>query len=143
MICAPKWEFLSSRSICETPFFRTAKQALESGLSLPLSEHPHIRISYLPPTWTTSLSQFLYQHNLRVTLTDQLIVKNRRAHDECIMTLDLLTRYTPQQQHDVNLVRLRLQVTTRSDMYVNNLEACPFYSIGQCRPQEQIISNTA
>ena len=37
---------------------------LESGPSLPHLEHPHIRISYLTPTWTTSLRQFLFQHNL-------------------------------------------------------------------------------
>ena len=48
---------------------------LESGLSQPLLEHPQIRISYLTPTWTTSLQQFLYQHNLQVTLTDQYMSK--------------------------------------------------------------------
>ena len=114
---------------------------LESGLSQPLLEHPQIRISYLTPTWTTSLRQFLYQHNLQVTLTDQYLIKHRGVHDECIMNVDHLTRYTAQQQQDINLVRLHLQVTTRSDMSINDFEACPSHSIGQRRPQ-QIISNT-
>ena len=71
---------------------------LESGLSLPLLEHPHIIISYLTPTWTTSLRQFLlYRHNLQVSRTDQLTISDRGAHDECIMNADLLTRYTPKQ----------------------------------------------
>ena len=57
------------------------------------------------------------------------------------MNVDHLTRYTAQRQHDINLVRLHLQVTTRSDMSINDLKACPYHSTGKRRPQ-QIISDT-
>ena len=39
---------------------------LKSGVLPPLLENPYIQISYLTPTWTTSLRQFLYQHNLQI-----------------------------------------------------------------------------
>jgi hypothetical protein len=58
---------------------------LESGLAEPLLEHPEIHISYLTPTWTTSLRQFMYQHNLTITLTDAMTVQFRGQFDRCIM----------------------------------------------------------
>ena len=108
----------------------------------PLLENPHIRISYLTSTWTTSLQQFLFQHNLQVTLTDILNIQIRGQYDECIMNIDMLTRYTPQQQHNFNLVRLHLQVITEADMALTNLEACPFHIKGQRRPHQVIREKT-
>ena len=89
---------------------------LESGISEQLLEHPGIHIPYLTKTWVTSLRQFLYQHNLTVTVTDNLEVKFRCPADQCIMNIEYLTKYTPHQKHDINLVRLHLQVITLSDM---------------------------
>ena len=48
---------------------------LESGIHPPLLESLHIQISYLTPTWTTSLRQFLYQHNLQISLSDSLKIR--------------------------------------------------------------------
>ena len=115
---------------------------LESGILPPLLENPHIRISYLTPTWTTSLRQFLYQHNLQISLSDSLNIKLRGKFDECIMNIDHLTRYTPQQQNDINLVRIYLQVITRSDMSTTNKDICPFQSAGKRRPNQRIRKQT-
>ena len=43
---------------------------IESGLSEPPLEHPSIEISYLTLTWILSIHQFLYQHNMKISLTD-------------------------------------------------------------------------
>jgi hypothetical protein len=48
---------------------------IEAGIQQNLLEHPDITIPYLTPTWTTSLRQFLFQHNLAVTITDRLVIK--------------------------------------------------------------------
>ena len=43
---------------------------LESGLGVPLLEDPSIAVSYLTPTWLTSIRQFAFQQNLAITLTE-------------------------------------------------------------------------
>ena len=115
---------------------------LESGIYPPLLENPHIQMSYLTPTWTTLLRQFLYQHNLQISLRDSLKIRLRGKFDECIMNIDHLTRYTHQQQKDINLVRLHLQVITRSDMSTNNSDICPYHSAGKRRPNQTIRKHT-
>ena len=89
---------------------------LESGISFPLLEQPKIQIPYLTPTWTTSLRDFLALHNISITLTDQIQSPSNTASDSFIMNLPALSRYTIQQQRDINLVRQHLQVVTLSDM---------------------------
>ena len=91
-------------------------QMVEAGINEPLLEHPHIHISYLTTTWITSLRQYLYLHNMTVTLTDSLQIKLRGKFDQCIMNPTLIKKYTPSQQLDINLVLLFLQVITLSDM---------------------------
>ena len=71
---------------------------IESGLSEPLLENPSLHSSYLTPSWVMSVRQFLFQHNLTVTLTDTLRVELRGPNDKCIMDLEALTRYTPIQK---------------------------------------------
>ncbi|KAI2511178.1 hypothetical protein MHU86_3143 [Fragilaria crotonensis] len=39
---------------------------IESGMSEPILEYPGIQISYLTPTWITSIRQFIFQHNLTI-----------------------------------------------------------------------------
>jgi hypothetical protein len=112
---------------------------MEAGIAEPLLEHPHIHISYLTPTWTTSLRQYLYLHNMTVTLTDTITINLRGKFDQCIMTPALLQKYTPSQQLDLNLVRLFLQVITLSDMSdPDGLNACPQHILGR-RRTNQII----
>jgi hypothetical protein len=94
---------------------------LESGISEPIMEHPGINISYLTPTWITSLRQFLYQHNLTISLTETMTVQFRGRHDQCIMNQSHLQRYSPIQQKDINLVRLHLQIITLADMSIDRL----------------------
>ncbi len=82
---------------------------IEAGISEPLLECPgRIRIQYLTSTWITSIRQFLFQHNLKISLTDTVKVRIQGTYDQCIMNMDALTRYTAQQQTDINLVRLYL-----------------------------------
>ena len=112
---------------------------LESGIAKPLLEHPEIYISYLTPTWITSIRQYLYLHNMTVTLTDSIKIILRGKFDQCIMNPQLIKNYTPSQQKDLNLVRLHLQVITLSDMSaINGTNACPHHVLGHQRPNQQI-----
>ena len=77
---------------------------LESGISSPLLEYPEKMISYLTPTWITSIRQFLYLHNITIKLTIQLTPQMRGGHfDKCIMDSKEVERYSPQQKLDLNL----------------------------------------
>jgi hypothetical protein len=112
---------------------------IEAGICEPLLEHPHIRISYLTPTWLLSVRQYLYQHNLTVSLTDVLSVTLKSRFDQCIMSSPSLARYTILQQNDLNLVRLYLQITTLSDMTTpDGLHACTYHLHGHRRPDQAI-----
>jgi hypothetical protein len=82
---------------------------IEAGVSLNLLEHTSVHLPYLTPTWLTSVRQFLYQHNITVNLTDTLQIRLSNNFDRCIMETADLQRYTPGQQHDINLVRLYIQ----------------------------------
>lgn len=112
---------------------------IEAGIAEPLLEHPHIRISYLTPTWLLSIRQYLYQHNLTVSITDVLQIHLRSRFDQFIMSSPSLANYTPSQQRDLNLVRLHLQVTTLSDMTEpDGLHVCTHHLQGQRRPEQQL-----
>ena len=78
---------------------------LESGRGLPLLEFPSESISYLTPTWLTSVHQFLYQHNLTVTLTLALVPALRYRNDQYIMSNQALAPFTKSQCADIYLVR--------------------------------------
>lgn len=58
----------------------------------------------------------MYQHNVTATITDTLRIVYSSSHDQCIMECPTLTKYSPQQQQLINLVRLHLQVLTLSDL---------------------------
>jgi hypothetical protein len=72
-------------------------------------------LSYITPTWITSLRQFLYTHNISITLTDTLKIGYSGSLDRCIMDTKSIQQYNPQQQRDINLVQLHLQALTLSD----------------------------
>jgi hypothetical protein len=93
---------------------------IEAGISQPLMEHPEIPMSYISPTWLLSLRQYMYQHNLALTFSDQLHINYQGQYDRCIMQQAMLKRYSKQQQWDINLVRLHLQVMTLSDISTAN-----------------------
>lgn len=107
----------SGNEVGNTMILNIKYMQLESGLAEPLMEHPDIHISYLTPTWTTSLRQFMYQHNLTTTLTDTMTVQFRGKFDQCIMNQTALAHYSPSQKKDINLVRLHLQVITLADVH--------------------------
>lgn len=112
---------------------------IEAGIAEPLLEHPHICLSYLTPTWLLSVRQYLYQHNLTVSLTDVLKVKLKSRYDQCIMSSPCLANYTKSQQTDLNLVRLYLQVTTLSDMTESDgIHVCKHYLQGHRKPDQNI-----
>jgi hypothetical protein len=89
---------------------------IEAGVSFNLLEKTSNPISYLTPTWITSVRQFIYQHNISVNISDTLRIHFSNAFDQCIMETEALQRYTPGQQRDINLVRLYIQALTLSDM---------------------------
>ena len=89
---------------------------LEAGIGPPLLQNPNIHIPYLTPTWILSLRQFLYYHNLSLTITDAPTVPRCTKSDQYIMQAEHLSRYTVAQQRDINLVRMYLQVQTLADM---------------------------
>jgi hypothetical protein len=89
---------------------------LEAGVSFNLLENPSKSISYITPTWITSVRQFLYQHNITINITDTLRIRYSGHHDQCIMDSESLQWYTPMQQRDINLVRLHIQALTLSDI---------------------------
>ena len=88
---------------------------LEAGIPEPLLENPNIHISYLTPTWITSVHQYLSRHNLTVHLTTDGS-QSIRVGDQHIMQAQHLSRFIPIQQRDLNLVRIFLQVYTLSDL---------------------------
>jgi hypothetical protein len=57
----------------------------------------------------------MYQHNITATISDTLHIY-RSPQDQCIMEGITLKQYTPQQQRDINLVRLYLQAITLFDL---------------------------
>ena len=97
---------------------------LESGIGPPLLQHPNIHVPYLTPTWILSLRQFLYCHNISLTITDAPTVQLKSKSDQYIMQAEHLARYTVAQQKDINLVRLYLQVQTLSDMSDSTRHKC-------------------
>jgi hypothetical protein len=82
---------------------------LEAGISEAILEEPHIQISYITATWITSIRKFMAHHNIQMTVTDTLQVRFNSGNDTCIMDPVKLRGYSPQQQRDINLVRLYLR----------------------------------
>ncbi|KAI2507938.1 hypothetical protein MHU86_6471 [Fragilaria crotonensis] len=93
------------------------KSQLETGLSHSLLEEPSLHIAYLTPTWVLSMRQFMSNHNIWMTLTETFIIKLLGRNDRCIMDVQRLRGYSTRQQKDfLNLVRLRLQVSTLAEL---------------------------
>ena len=89
---------------------------LESGVGDSLLERPDLHIPYLTPTWLLSMRQFLFCHNMTITVSGAYSLPLRSDSDQYIMQQCHLSRYTVSQQRDINLVRLYLQVNTLADM---------------------------
>jgi hypothetical protein len=91
-------------------------QQLEAGVDFCLLETPSYPIEYLTPTWLISVQNFMSDHNIQMTITDQPCLSPQSSTDEFIMQRDHLKRYTITQQRDINSVRLYLQATTLADL---------------------------
>jgi hypothetical protein len=89
---------------------------IEAGISEHLLERPDIHLPYITSTWITSMRQFMYQHTVTVTITDTLTIIYSGKNDRCIMDTSTIRQYSPQQQRDINYVRLHLQALTLSDL---------------------------
>ena len=115
---------------------------IESGIQEPLLENPGISLSYLTPTWI--LSEFLFQHNMKVSLTDTRDVQLRDRNDRCIINSEFLTGYTVKQKRDINLVRLYLQIITLSDMTISDgiHASCDYHRKGLRQPHQLIRQKT-
>ena len=89
---------------------------IEAGIGEQLMEHPSIPLSYLTPTWMMYLRQYLHNHNITITVSEDYAIPLRIPKDQYIMQSQHLQRYSASQQRDLNLVRLYLQVHTLADM---------------------------
>jgi hypothetical protein len=89
---------------------------LEAGIVSPILQHPSLPLPYITTTWITSLRDFLYRHNMSLTLTDPSPVRLHSPRDQLIMQPEHLARYSVSQQRDINLVRLYLQTTSLADL---------------------------
>ena len=88
----------------------------ESGIGTPLLERPDLSVSYLTPTWLTSIRQFAYQHNIRISTTTQYAPTLNHVNDKFLMETPHLDRFTQSEIVDINLVRIHLQASTLSDI---------------------------
>jgi hypothetical protein len=75
---------------------------LEAGIGECLLEHPSISIPYLTSTWLTSVWQYMANHNLSITITDQPSLRLSGRQDQFIMQSSHLVRYSHTQQRDIN-----------------------------------------
>jgi hypothetical protein len=66
---------------------------LESGIGQPLLEHPGIYMSYITPSWVMSLRQYLYNHNLTITVTDEtgLQLQGQKINSSCNNSISIGT----------------------------------------------------
>ncbi|KAI2501852.1 hypothetical protein MHU86_12617 [Fragilaria crotonensis] len=116
---------------------------LEAGTGYNILEKPSQHVSYLTPTWITSVRQFISNHAITITFTEQLLPALRTTRDKYIMDPNHLHRYSLAQQHDINLVRIYLQATTLSDMSAgtDGRTICTSYAKG-IRPSDFKHSST-
>jgi hypothetical protein len=88
----------------------------EAGIVKLLLQHPNQHISYLTPTWVTSIRQYLSTHNITMDFTEDLHIPLRRINDNYIMDPTNISRYSAPDQLDINLVRIFLGVATLADI---------------------------
>ena len=88
----------------------------EAGIGQLLFEQPNQYVSYLTPTWVTSVRQYLSKHNITIEFTKDLRIVLRRPHDNYIMHPANISRYSEPDQLDINLVRIYLGVATLADI---------------------------
>jgi hypothetical protein len=81
---------------------------IEAGMQASILERLDIPIPNLTPTWVMSIQQFLYEHNLFLTITSSIIhIHYQGRHDACILDQEKLRNFTQQgNQHSINLVWL-------------------------------------
>jgi hypothetical protein len=116
---------------------------IEAGIADNILENTAVYLPYLTPTWITSVRQFIFQHELKISLTDTLTVHMSGRNDQCIMIPTSLSRYSTQQQTDINLVWLYLQVITLSDVsQPDGKDICSYHLRGERRPNQRMRLKT-
>ena len=90
---------------------------LEAGIPNLLLEEPKIIVPYLTSTWILSMRQYMFNHNLSITITGVKPPQLASPTDEFIMSHSRLHgKYDDRAQSDINLVRIYLQATTIADL---------------------------
>ena len=90
---------------------------LEAGIPNLLLEEPKIIVPYLTSTWILSMRQYMFNHNLSITITGVKPPQLASPTDEFIMSHSRLhSKYDDRAQSDINLVRIYLQATTIADL---------------------------
>jgi hypothetical protein len=116
---------------------------IESGIGQPLLAYPGIHVSYLTPTWLMSLRQFLYCHNLSITVTNEPGISLQGPQDQYIMQAQHLARYSASQQRDLNLVRMYLQVHTLAAMsHKARKQAIDVHYLDAVRPPDFVVDES-
>jgi hypothetical protein len=67
---------------------------IEAGIAEPLLETPQINLQNIPPTWLLSIRQYLYHHNLTVSIRGVIKASLKGRLDQCIMSSTSLANYT-------------------------------------------------
>jgi hypothetical protein len=88
----------------------------EAGISPLLFEIPNLHIPYLTKTWLTSIRQYMLQHNLTFTFTENYGMLLKSKHDKYIMDLKALERLSEDDQIDINLVQLYIKANSRAEI---------------------------
>lgn len=84
----------------------------------------------------------MYQHKVTATISDTLRIGYSSQQDKCIMEGSTLQQYSPQQQRDINLVRLYLQAITLSDLSTPDGKSIRTNSLhGICEEAQHIRQN--
>ena len=77
----------------------------EAGVAFPLFEYPSEPVPYITTTLLTSVRAFMADHNIKITIADQPGITLQSINDEFIMQRQPLSRYTKEQQRDINLAK--------------------------------------
>lgn len=99
-----------------------------------------------------SLRKFLATHHRRISITDVYQPYRKGKHDDTIMNCNILTRYTTQQQSDINCVRIHLQAFRLSDLQDRHdrtsiCEVClsgkrpPHFELQSAWPNQPYVTN--
>jgi hypothetical protein len=88
----------------------------EAGIGPLLFENPDIYIPYVTKTWLMSVRQYMSQHNIKITFTEQYGLKLKSTRDQFIMDPSALQGFSEDNQLDINLVRIHVKANSIAEL---------------------------